>query len=385
MTNLLRPALAAFLLGLLTACANLPDDGPTVHAVRQGAAAPTANHYALVDVDQRIVQIIEAHPPTPLATLTGASSTVANDLIGEGDNLAVDIYQAGAGPLIGAGPEGGATNAAELLPKVVVGRDGDVTIPFAGEVHVIGLTPDEAAEAIQRALHGRALNPQVVVTVTTSLANSITVIGEVKNSGRYPISANNDRLLDVIAAAGGATQPAADLIVTVARDDKVASIPLNDLLDSPNQNIRLAPHDQVRVILHQRQVSGLGAVGRVTQFPIVDDHLTLAGALGRMGGLNTNTANSSALFVFRFERPEVAQALGVTGVGPGNGVAVPIVYRFNLKQGAGFFLAEEFPVQGGDLIDIPEANTTEIQKFFAIVNTAAGTFYQGAVISNAVP
>ncbi len=384
MTNLLRPVLAALLFGLLAACANLPDDGPTVHAVRSGAVAPTGNHYALINVDQRIVQIIAAHPPTPLASLTGVSSTAPNDLIGVGDELAVDVFQAGAGPLIGAGPEGGSSNAAELLPKVVVGRDGEVTVPFAGEVPVAGLTPNEAAVAIQRALRGRALSPQVVVTVTTSRANSVTVIGEVKNSGLYPLSANDDRLLDVLAAAGGASQPAADLIVTVTRGEAIASIPLNDLLDNPSQNIRLAPHDQVRVILHQRQVSGLGAVGRVTQFPIVDDRLTLAGALGRMGGLNTNTANSSALFVFRFERPEVARALGVTGFGSA-GAAVPVVYRFNLKQGSGFFLAEEFPVQADDLIDIPEANTTEIQKFFAILNTAAGTFYQAAVISNVAP
>ncbi|MHB8530037.1 MAG: polysaccharide biosynthesis/export family protein, partial [Caulobacteraceae bacterium] len=270
-------------------------------------------------------------------------------------------------------------------PRIVVDRGGFVTIPYAGEVAVSGLTPVQAAQAIRRALRGKAVNPQVVVSVLTSPANSVTVIGEVKNSGRFPVSASNDRLLDVIAVAGGVTKPPADLIVTVVRGRQSAAIPMPDLMADASQNIRLAPGDQVRLIFHERKVNAVGALGRVSQFPIEDDSLTLAGALSRIGGLDTNAANPSAVLLFRFERPEVARALGLGGGSPAVSAPVPIIYRLNLREGAGFFLAEKFPVQADDLIDVPRSNTTEIQKFFAIVNSAAGTAYQASVIRTAVP
>ncbi|MGH6985837.1 MAG: polysaccharide biosynthesis/export family protein [Caulobacteraceae bacterium] len=371
---------------LISACGELPNDGPKVGAVLNGAERPSLHHYDLVDISFPVIATINAHPPTPMASIAEAASAAPNDLIGEGDVLSVGIYQPGEGAMVSSAPApSAAATSSELLPRIVVDRNGDVTIPFAGEVHVEGLAPAEASEAIRSALKGKAVNPQVVVSVLTSQANSVTVIGEVHKSGLYPISANDDHLLDVIAAAGGLAQQPADLSVTLVRDGKSATIPVAELMADPSQNIRLAPRDQIRVVLHERKIDAFGALGHVAQVPMQDATVSLADVLARSGGLDTNSANESAVFVFRYERPEVARALGVPIDPAFIGRKVPIVYRLNLRQPQGYFLATKFQVEPDDLIDAPRANLSEIQKFFTLVDTATAAFYEAVVIGVSVP
>jgi hypothetical protein len=44
---------------------------------------------------------------------------------------------------------------------------------------------------------------QVLVNVPRSVSNTVTVTGEVTNGARVPLSVKGDRVMDVIAAAGG--------------------------------------------------------------------------------------------------------------------------------------------------------------------------------------
>ena len=83
---------------LLSACSTLPSDGPTARDVARDVKAPKGAHYAVVDVDYRVAQIITANPEQTLTTLRTISSTSPTDLIGAGDVLAISIYQAGLGP-----------------------------------------------------------------------------------------------------------------------------------------------------------------------------------------------------------------------------------------------------------------------------------------------
>lgn len=379
----LREVIAgSVILALLAACSSLPEDGPSARMVSHHAAAgATAPSYAIVDVDYRVTQVIEANPSVPLSTLRNAPPPGPSDIISVGDTLAVSIYQPSMAPLtpnltatatpeVGVGPQS--------LPRSVVDEQGAIQVPYAGSVIVAGYTANQAANVIGRALKRRIANPQVMVTTITSPRNSVVVIGEVGKPGRYPLIANSDRLLDAIATAGGGTKPARDLTVTVVRGSQSASIVLQTLLDQPSENIRLGPLDQVRVLPSPRKVDVFGAVGKSAQIPIEDDTLTLAGALARIGGLNPTNANAKSVLVFRFERPEVAKALGVTMQVPAAD-RVPIIYRVNLRDPAGYFLASKFEVASNDLIYVPTADIAELQKFLIIVNSAAQFFYDAAV------
>jgi polysaccharide export outer membrane protein len=376
-----RGSLAICLLVVLTSagCSTLPEDGPSARVVAKQVKSAKAS-YAVVDVDYRVTQVIsEVAPQTPLTSLRDTPTGAPSDMIAIGDTLAISIFE----PTFSASPEPNpnptANSGVETLPRVVVDRSGDVAVPFGGEVAVVGLTPEAAAAAIRASLRGKFANPQVIVSSVTSPRNSVIVIGEVKNPGRFPLAAGSDHVLDALAAAGGPTKPARDLTLTVVRGDASATIAVDALLSDPAENVRLAPLDQIRVLPSPRKITVFGSVTRSNEVPIVDDTLTLAGALARIGGLNALYSDAKAVLVFRFERPEVARALGVDFPDQPSVKAVPIIYRVNLKDPSGYFYAEKFQMMSDDLVYVPTADAAELQKFLVIVNSAAQFFYDAAV------
>jgi polysaccharide export outer membrane protein len=378
-SRLTRVALSAS-LALISGCAILPSDGPTWHAVSKEGKRPGAL-YAIVDLDYAATQRIAALPAVSLAGLSGGSSNQPTDLIADGDVLAVSVFEAGPGGLFArplaptsiGGPD------QQTFPRLVVDRTGGLQIPFAGEVHVVGLTPAQAGDAIRQALKGRAIDPQVTVTVAESRANSVTILGDVRASGHFILTPHNDRLLDVVASAGGSIRPPGDLRVVVLRDGRSAGDTLSTLLTTPSENIRLAPQDEIEVLYEPRKYSTFGALGRIAQTPIEDNSLTLAAAISRAGGLDTTTADVQWVLLFRFERPEVAAALGVTT--PPTSKGVPIVYRLDLKKADGFFVANNFFIRSDDLLYVARSDLTEAEKFLTVVNTATQIGYNVRVTS----
>jgi polysaccharide export outer membrane protein len=364
----MRAVLVILLLTALAACSIVPEDGPSFRSVPHDAAKSPAK-YALVDLDYTVSQTVAAHPPQPLLSLAGQSSTVPTDQIAEGDVLAVSIFESTGGLFSSNTAVPGATTSGSsqaTLPGMDVDPQGNLSIPYAGVLHVSGLTPLEASNVIARALSKRTINPQVTVTVVSSNANSVTMIGEVRNPGRFLLTPHNDRLLDVLATAGGPTKNSADLLVVVGRGARFSEIQLSDLMANPSENIRLAPHDQVRVLDKTRKYSTFGALRAVSQTPIGDDNVTLADAISRAGGLDTNTANASWVLVFRFERPEIATALNVTL--PLADKGVPIVYRLDLRKPDRLFVAQSFNIRADDMIYVPRSDLSEAKKFFDFIN-----------------
>ena len=71
----------------------------------------------------------------------------------------------------------------DLSAKLVIGPDGRITLPLAGEVMLAGLTRSEAARAIETALSGYYPNLSAQVTVTKYTANRVLVLGAVARPG----------------------------------------------------------------------------------------------------------------------------------------------------------------------------------------------------------
>jgi polysaccharide biosynthesis/export protein len=88
------------------------------------------------------------------------------------------------------------------IPDQVVGADGGISVPFAGRVPVAGRSTVDVQHEIEQRLAQKAIEPQVIVTITKSVTYAATVSGEVVAGARVPLSVNGDRLLDLIALAG---------------------------------------------------------------------------------------------------------------------------------------------------------------------------------------
>ncbi|MDE2355292.1 MAG: polysaccharide export protein [Alphaproteobacteria bacterium] len=374
--------LAAAVAASLAGCGNLPDDGPSARTVLESARAPKDGALPLANLSFSVTQEIASVPPPPMASLAAFDSRAPNDLIQPGDTLAVSVTEptgAALGPMAdNPGQAGGVGTQQQAIPPLLVNPAGSISLPFAGEVHVAGLTSDQAADAVRQAFRGRFADPQVLVTISSTRANTVSVLGDVRNVGRFPIGSHADRLMDVIAEAGGPLKPYQDLDVEIVRGARSATVPMSNIMASAADNIRLAPEDQIRILPDERKFSIFGAFDRPAQEPIIDDHLSLAGAISRSGGLDTFTAANGAVFLFRFERPEVVKALGLQGRETPRGV--PMIYRLDMRtNGQAFLIADTFMVRNGDMIYVPRANLVAFNKFMQAVNSIAQASYSAKV------
>ncbi|WP_433948627.1 polysaccharide biosynthesis/export family protein [Brevundimonas diminuta] len=377
-----RTAASLLIVALLAGCSTLPRDGPSGRNVVQGSSSPErAGDYALVDLDFALSERLKAAPPPSFSSLALASSEAPTDVIGVGDTLAVSIFEPGGSLFSGGGSSrNSAGSGNQTLPPLMVNRNGAVPVPFAGEVPVQGLTPSQASAAVRRALIGKVANPQVIVTIAGNASNAVTVLGDVRSPGRQPLSANSDRILDVIAAAGGPSRSLHDIDVRIQRDGKVYTAPMSIVTTEFNENVRLQRGDQVNLVYKPRRFSSFGAFNAVARSELPPGPLTLAEALSGVGGLDSNIANARSVLVFRFERPEVAQALGIQQ--PVTSRGVPVVYRLNLNEGEGFFIASNFQMQSDDLIYTPRAGAAEMRKFFEVVQSITRVVYDVSVTGN---
>ncbi len=380
-SSMTRSFLALSIVAILSGCSTLPRDGPSGRAVERGASSDTAQGgYQIVDLDYGLSERVKLAPKAYLGSLAGAVSDTPTGLIGPGDTLAVSIFEP-SGNLFGSGTQtsNGVRSGTQALPPIVVDGSGAVTIPFAGPVRVAGLSAAEAGSAIRRALIGKVGNPQVVVSVAENAYNAVTVLGEVRQPGRAPLSSNADRILDVIAATGGTARPVEDVVVTIQRGGQTFTAPLSAVTTEFNENVRLARGDQINLVYRPRRFSTFGAVGAVAEVAMEPGPTTLAGAVSKVGGLDSNTANARSVLVFRWERPEVAQALGVTQ--PAATPGVPIVYRLNLEDAEGLFTAGNFYIQPGDIVYVPRSGSAELSKFFTLVQSFTRVIYDISVTS----
>ena len=357
--------LAVFLT--MAGCGSVPRDGPTGGSVERLDSGYLEGGYKILDLDYRASQIISQIAPGTLADLSPISSTAELDRLGEGDVIAITVFEPGGG-LFGDSRGIVVSNAPETIPRIVIDRSGNIDIPFAGPVAVSGLTTREAAAVIQQALLRKTADPQVVVSLVSNVSNTVTVIGEVRSAGLFPVGVQNDTLLDVIAASGGPTRPTADLEVILLRNGTAAAAPLDTVLGDPRQNIRVSPRDQIRIVYRPRTFSTFGSFAKIAQNDIGEGQLTLAGAISRSGGLLDRKADASSVLLFRFERAEVAKALGIES--SDSLEMVPVIYRLDMSDPSSFFVANNFRIQNDDLLYVPQADLAEMQKFFEFVRSA---------------
>lgn len=373
-----RTAASLMIVALLAGCSTLPRDGPSgMGVVKSASTDQQQGDYALINLDFALSERLKAAPQRSFSTLALASSETPTDVIGVGDTLAVSIFEPSGGLFGGSSRSGESGN--QTLPPLVVDRNGAVPVPFAGSVSVQGLTPAQASAAVRRALVGKVANPQVIVTMAGNTSNAVTVLGEVRNPGRQPLAANNDRILDVIAAAGGSSRSVYDVTVRIQRGGQTYSAPMSIVTTEFNENVRLQRGDQVNLVYQPRRFSSFGAFNAVARTDLPPGPLTLAEALSGVGGLDSNLADAKSVLVFRFERPEVAQALGIQQ--PATPRGVPVVYRLNLNEGSGFFIASNFQIEPDDIIYAPRAGAAEARKFFEFVQSVTRVVYDVSVTS----
>jgi polysaccharide biosynthesis/export protein len=90
----------------------------------------------------------------------------------------------------------------ELTMTVTVRPDGWISYPVAGELRAAGVTPTELQRRLEKALGESVLAPAVTVLVTRVAGFKVSILGKVRQPGRYDVH-ESTTILDVLAQAGG--------------------------------------------------------------------------------------------------------------------------------------------------------------------------------------
>lgn len=373
---LLAVAMGATLAG----CSALPSQGPMAGDVQRQARTESGQaRYLIADLDPRVASIVES---SPVASFTGRFAQRAGgaplQVIGVGDAVTVTIWEAAAGglftsPIVGAVSTG---SHSAIIPEQQVARDGSITVPYAGRVRVQGLTAPQVERAVVAQLQGKAIEPQAIVTVSKNLSNTVTVTGEAGQGGRIPLSPAGDRVLDVVASAGGPRGPVHETFISLMRGGTIATVPMQALVLRPSENVYLRPGDTLTLIRNPQSFTAFGATGRNAMVPFDAVGITLQEALAKAGGLLDFQADPAGVFLLRPEPVSVARRIDPSYPIPPGAAAVNVVYRLNLRDANTYFLARDFPVRNKDIVYVASAQANQFQKFLGLVNGTIGTATQ---------
>ncbi|MCK0196990.1 polysaccharide export protein [Ancylobacter sp. 6x-1] len=371
-------ALALIVLSLgLGGCTFFPGSGPTTEEVIN--PKKDVADYEIVDVDGRAIDAMRLWRSDSLARSFGARKTAPENVVNVGDVVEVSIWEASGGGLFSSRSASDAVGGNATLPPQTVGRDGHIKIPYAGEVSVVGKRPGEIASQIEQALKGKAIEPQVLVTLPQQSSASVVVVGDLTGAGRVSLNVKGDRLLEVIAQAGGIKGPANETFVRLTRGSRSTTMQLTAILANPSENVYMRPADTVYVYRRPQTFTALGAIRNSGELPIDRDNFTVAEAMGVSGGLTDTQADPSGVFIFRFEQSPVVRAINPESPFLNGNSFVPVIYRLNLKDPSGYFIARAFPVRVGDVVYVANAPGVEFTKFLRMAQTISSVVRSNAV------
>jgi polysaccharide export outer membrane protein len=319
----------------------------------------------------------------------------------------VTITEPGAGGLFSgppaienAGTEPGARVV--TLPDLTVDPDGRVTVPFAGAIAVNGLTQVEAAERIQQALAGQAVQPQVSVNAAHSIASRITVAGAVKTPGALPLQSTGETILEAVARAGGSTELPKHVVVQLNRFGNVHRVRMDTLLDHPETNIHVRAGDYIHLLVEAREYQVMGATDHVLTHRLDNNQTRLSAALADAGGPLDARADSTAVMLFRTEPPEImdriaavearlARARGEAAPVPETPpphqpkeAPVPVIFLLDLRSASGMFLAQQLKLHERDIIYVPGSGYGQLQKFLDLLRASISPVSTGASTSHSL-
>lgn len=370
-----------------TGCSTLPASGPyssDMHAKEPLKQTKPTMYSAKPSIDFEIIELTSEIsnyfgnlPKEYFGTYDWPTDSKSVPIrIAVGDTVQVTIYEVDSGGLFVPTEAGVRPGNFVTIPSQVVDKTGAIEVPFAGSIQVVGRTSQSVATEIQKKLGSRAKEPQAVVTVTERAGSEVSVIGAVNQATRYSLNFGGERILDAIARAQGPLNPGYETIVSLQRGGKEWKTPFDILVDFPESNIHLHPGDTIYLNRQPEMFQLFGAAGFSGAYPFLKKEITLAEAIGQGRGLNDSLADPSEIYLYRNEYKGHLYSLGFEiGQEPDKNLAqtLPVIFKLDLRDPEGFFMAQSFKVEDKDIIYIANAKAAEFTKFLNLLNSSSIT------------
>ncbi len=352
------------LLLILTATAKLAAQAPP-HT--QSQAQVQADDRAQIEAAIQAQETSQLKPsaqtpdlkPNPLATLRNFEPG-ANDeyRLGKGDEITVDF-----------------AGRPEMQAKLIVGPDGRISLPLAGEVLVAELTRADAAKAIDSASANYYTNLSEQVTVTKYTANRILLLGAVDPPGMFAFD-GTPTLLEVLSRGGVEAGPnksgesphveqIPERLAIYRGSDQVVWVEIRAMMASGNAlaDLRLRRDDVVYVPSStERFISMLGEVQHPGAIPLVFNS-TLASILAQAGGITDHAGNNPHVQV----------------VDPASDTSRVLTLKDVLNPAKSL----EVTLKPGEIVYVPKSGfyrgTYVIERLSPLVTVASMAFFAGAL------
>ncbi len=355
---------------LLSGCAYIPTSGFIRADADPKSAQENLKGIQIVDVTDIVAKQLFQQRATRQFSDAFAVAESRAQTVGNGDGLEISIWEAPPATLFSPSTldarGGSSATRATTLPDQMVNGDGFISVPFAGKIKAAGQSLQAIEAEIVKKLTGKANQPEVFLRLTRNVSSNVTVVGEVTNSTRVPLTPGGERLLDALAAAGGVRQPVNKMTIQLTRGDSVFAMPLDSIIRDPKQNVMLNRGDVVTAMFQPLSFTALGATGKNEEINFEAQGISLAQALARTGGLRDERSDPQGVFIFRFEPANALtwpkQPVMTTADGK-----VAVIYRIDLRDPASFFVAQTFQVNNKDLLYVSNAPIAELQKFLNVV------------------
>jgi polysaccharide biosynthesis/export protein len=219
----------------------------------------------------------------------------------------------------------------ELERRARVRDSGDVSLPLIDNVHVLGLTPAEAATAIaEKYQHENLLkHPEVSVLIEEYATQAVVVLGQVVRPGPVQLATPRS-LVDVLSMAGGLTE-AADRHIMIKRsgmtgkDGETLQVFLpNDAAQALNADVMIHPGDTI-IVPKAGIVYVLGDVGRPGGYLMQNDSkLTVLEAIAMAAGASKTASDRRIHLVHNADGQYVELDLPLRAMEKGKQPDVPL-------------------------------------------------------------
>jgi polysaccharide export outer membrane protein len=251
------------------------------------------------------------------------------------------------------------------MPKLRVGADGQIFIPYVGDLRIAGRTPDAARQLIQRAMETIVPSAQVQLSLVAGNRSSVNLVSGANAPGLYPLPEQHFSVLNLISTAGGPRE-LANPQVRLIRGGKSYRIALNRLYETPELDTVLRGGDKVLLEADDRYFRALGATGTEQIIKFDKPEISALDAMALVGGLSDSRANPKGVLVLR-DYP--LSALGINGSGPSQR---RVVFTIDLTSSDGLFSAGAFAINSQDTVLVTESPLNTAQTVFSLIGSLFG-------------
>nr|WP_306113568.1 MULTISPECIES: polysaccharide biosynthesis/export family protein [unclassified Roseovarius] len=366
-----RPVALLVVLAMVASCGTLPRVGPNKREIYEGSVQRSGDAF-VVSVNDRVTRATAVQPALGFSQGFLNASPLGADTIRPGDTLGLTIWEN-----VDDGLLAGASQSQTVLEEVQVDGAGFIFVPYAGRIRAAGNTPEAIRRIITAKLDEQTPDPQVEVRRLAGNGSTVSIIGAVNGQGVYPIEAPTRTLSTMLAAAGGVAIPPEVAQVSVIRGQHRSKVWFQDLFKHPEFDIALRGGDRILVEQDTRAFTALGATGSQARVTFETQTLSAIEAIATVGGLTSNIADPTGVFIMRNEPAEIAnQVLGRNDlIG-----AQRVVYVLDLTQPNGMFMARDFAVRDDDTLYVTEAPFAQWSK---VISALTGTLSAVGSVSTA--